>query len=65
MRLWILSDLHIEQSDWDLPDPRPDYDVLVAAGDIHFATDGVRWLAVWIGAKAGPRAYAAHAPEVV
>ena len=45
MRIWILSDLHMEQSDWDLPDPRPDYDVLVAAGDIHFATDGVCWLA--------------------
>jgi len=45
MKLWILSDLHIEQSAWDLPKPHPDYDVLVAAGDIHTATDGVRWLA--------------------
>jgi Icc-related predicted phosphoesterase len=45
MKLWILSDLHIEQSLWDLPEERPDHDVLVAAGDIHFAVDGVRWLA--------------------
>ena len=46
MRLWILSDLHIEQSLWDLPDPAPDYDVLVAPGDIHDPlSDGVRWLA--------------------
>lgn len=45
MKLWILSDLHIEQSLWDLPHPRPEYDVLIAAGDIHFAVDAVRWLA--------------------
>ncbi len=45
MKLWILSDLHIEQSLWDLPDARPDHDVLIAAGDIHFAVVGVRWLA--------------------
>lgn len=46
MRLWILSDLHIEQSMWDLPRPFPDFDVLIAAGDIHDpASVGVRWLA--------------------
>jgi Icc-related predicted phosphoesterase len=46
MRAWILSDLHIEQSRWDLPDPPPDYDVLIAAGDIHDPlSEGVRWLA--------------------
>jgi len=46
MRAWILSDLHIEQSDWDLPHPKPAFDVLVAAGDIHDPlSDGVRWLA--------------------
>lgn len=44
MKLWIFSDLHIEQSVWDLPDPQPDCDVIVAAGDIHFASDAVRWL---------------------
>lgn len=45
MKLWILSDLHIEQSLWDLPAAWPGHDVLVAAGDIHFAVGGVRWLA--------------------
>ena len=46
MRAWILSDLHIEQSLWDLPDPAPAYDVLIAAGDIHNPlSEGVRWLA--------------------
>ena len=46
MRLWILSDLHIEQSSWDVPVAVPDYDVLIAAGDIHDPlSDGVRWLA--------------------
>lgn len=45
MRLWILSDLHIEQSHWDLPDPKPEFDVIVAAGDIHLASEGVQWLA--------------------
>ena len=46
MRFWILSDLHIEQSRWDIPVPAPDYDVLIAAGDIHTPLSaGVRWLA--------------------
>lgn len=45
MRIWILSDLHLEQCFWDLPDPRPVFDVLVAAGDIHIASLAVRWLA--------------------
>lgn len=45
MKLWILSDLHIEQCFWDLPNPSPEFDVLVAAGDIHVASQAVRWLA--------------------
>jgi predicted phosphodiesterase len=46
MRIWILSDLHIEQSKWDIPAAAPDYDVLIAAGDIHTPLSaGVRWLA--------------------
>lgn len=44
MKLWIFSDLHIEQSSWDLPEDQPDCDVIVAAGDIHFASDAVVWL---------------------
>ncbi|QAY78903.1 metallophosphoesterase [Sphingosinicella sp. BN140058] len=51
MRLWVLSDLHLEQSTWDLPERRPEYDVLVAAGDIHRATAAVRWLSDRAGAK--------------
>lgn len=46
MRLWILSDLHIEGCVWDMASPAPDYDVLIAAGDIHDpASSGVEWLA--------------------
>lgn len=46
MRIWIFSDLHIEQCHWDLPNPTPDFDLLIAAGDIHDPlSDGVRWLA--------------------
>lgn len=44
MKLWILSDLHLEQCFWDLPEPRPEYDILVAAGDIHIASLAVSWL---------------------
>ena len=46
MRAWIFSDLHIEQSRWDLPDPGPEFDIIIAAGDIHDPlSEGVRWLA--------------------
>ena len=46
MRAWIFSDLHIEQSRWDLPQPPPNCDVIIAAGDIHDPlSEGVRWLA--------------------
>jgi predicted phosphodiesterase len=48
VRLWILSDLHVELTrGWDLPagDARPRFDVLVMAGDlIPRAERGVRWL---------------------
>ncbi len=48
MRLWILSDLHIELTrGWDLPaaQDRPDYDVLVIAGDLISKMErGVAWL---------------------
>jgi hypothetical protein len=49
MRLWILSDLHLELTQgWDLPPPadRPDFDVMIVAGDlIPRAERGVKWLA--------------------
>lgn len=48
MRLWVLSDLHLELTrGWDLPagDARPDFDVLVVAGDLITRQErGVRWL---------------------
>ncbi|OSI73310.1 metallophosphoesterase [Bradyrhizobium canariense] len=48
MLLWILSDLHLEATrGWDLPsgDARPDFDVMIVAGDlIPRAERGVRWL---------------------
>ena len=47
MRLWVMSDLHLELSrGWDLPsDGAPNFDVLVAAGDLIPRMErGVRWL---------------------
>lgn len=48
MRLWILSDLHLELTrGWDLPEgaARPDFDVLVVAGDLIPRMErGVKWL---------------------
>jgi predicted phosphodiesterase len=48
VRLWVLSDLHVEATrGWDLPpaQARPQFDVLVIAGDlIPRAERGVRWL---------------------
>jgi len=49
MRLWIMSDVHLELTrGWDLPPvgKRPDFDVLVVAGDLVTRMErGVRWLA--------------------
>jgi Icc-related predicted phosphoesterase len=45
LRIWLLSDLHLEMSVWDLPVDRPSFDVLVIAGDlIPRAERGVKWL---------------------
>jgi Icc-related predicted phosphoesterase len=48
VRLWVLSDLHVEATrGWDLPpaEARPQFDVLIIAGDlIPRAERGVRWL---------------------
>jgi 3',5'-cyclic AMP phosphodiesterase CpdA len=48
MRLWIMSDLHLELTrGWDLPtgDARPEFDVLVIAGDLVPQMErGVKWL---------------------
>jgi len=46
MKIWTMSDLHLEFSpDWELPTPRPQFDVLVIAGDLITRMErGVRWL---------------------
>jgi Icc-related predicted phosphoesterase len=48
MKIWTVSDLHMELTrGWDLPAPgeRPDYDVLVVAGDLTTRMErGVEWL---------------------
>jgi Icc-related predicted phosphoesterase len=46
MKIWTMSDLHLEFSpDWELPAPRPQFDVLVIAGDLITRMErGVRWL---------------------
>lgn len=48
MRLWVMSDLHLELTEgWDLPPPaeRPAFDVMVVAGDLVPRMErGVRWL---------------------
>jgi predicted phosphodiesterase len=48
VRIWILSDLHLELTrGWDLPSPadRPAFDVMIVAGDlIPRMQRGVAWL---------------------
>ena len=48
MRLWIMSDLHLELTrGWDLPAraERPDFDVMIVAGDLIPRMErGVKWL---------------------
>jgi predicted phosphodiesterase len=48
MRAWIFSDQHVEanaQSPWTPPDPPPQHDVVVIAGDIcQGIRNGVRWI---------------------
>jgi predicted phosphodiesterase len=49
MRLWIISDLHLDVNEhlpFILPHPRPEHDVVVIAGDIcEGAVRGVKWIA--------------------
>lgn len=59
MRLWILSDLHLEYADLREPLQPPDADVCVMAGDLCRGIDnGIRWLAQHI-APAMPCIYVA------
>jgi Icc-related predicted phosphoesterase len=52
VKLWILSDLHLEFWPFDVPDPRPEHDVVIIAGDLSSGNKalpgmvrGVRWIA--------------------
>jgi 3',5'-cyclic AMP phosphodiesterase CpdA len=45
LRLHVLSDLHLEQAAFDVPDVAAD--VLVLAGDIARGTDGIAWAREW------------------
>lgn len=48
MRLYCLSDIHLELTDknWGLPTPLPEFDVMLVAGDLVPRMDrGVAWLA--------------------
>ena len=49
MRLHVLSDLHLERGDLDVP--APDADVVVLAGDIAIGTAGVEWAREWAGGR--------------
>jgi hypothetical protein len=48
MNAWLISDIHVESlRGWDLPSGsnRPDFDVLIVAGDLHTRFErGVAWL---------------------
>lgn len=65
MRLWIVSDLHLELTrGWDLPAgaARPRFDVLVVAGDLVPRMErGVKWLLERVPDK--PVVYIAGNPE--
>ena len=49
MKLWILSDLHVDVNrrfPFELPTPHPDHDVAIVAGDIcQGLAEGVRFIA--------------------
>lgn len=59
MRIWVLSDLHLEYAPLSAPLVIPDADVCVMAGDLcRGPANGVRWLAENIG-RAMPCVYVA------
>lgn len=43
MRLYVISDLHLEFGDFDVPDVQAD--AVVIAGDLHVGTKGLAWAA--------------------
>jgi Icc-related predicted phosphoesterase len=52
LKLWIFSDIHLEFGDIALPDPVPDADVCVVAGDI--LTRGIVPSLEWLAARVAP-----------
>ncbi len=46
MHLWILSDLHVEFGGWAPPDPVPEHDAVIVAGDVgeRLASRVLPWL---------------------
>ncbi|CAN7215852.1 metallophosphoesterase [Phyllobacterium sp. LjRoot231] len=52
MKLWIISDLHLEFDNVALPPHVPDADVCVAAGDVH---RGFKKAIGWLGTHIAPR----------
>jgi hypothetical protein len=45
MKIWTLSDLHLDHAPWQPPEPPPDADVLVVAGDVREgALPALEWL---------------------
>jgi Icc-related predicted phosphoesterase len=52
MRLWILSDLHLEFAPFEVPNPPPSADVCVVAGDV--LTKGVVPSLEWLGNEIAP-----------
>ena len=54
MRLLVISDIHLECGPFTLPEPMPDFDVAVFAGDIGKPiSEAIRWMAEQ---RAGPLA---------
>jgi len=49
MRLWVLSDLHLEHGPIDLP--KVEFDVAVLAGDIHARARGLHWIRTTLDPK--------------
>lgn len=59
MKIWLLSDIHLEFSDWAPPKKRPAHDVVVIAGDlVPNMETGVEWI-VEHGLNAKPVIYIA------
>ena len=59
MRIWILSDLHVDVRSWEPPAATPDHDVLVVAGDVRekLSKRVLPWLAQNFGAFGRPVVY--------